>query len=356
MPLTTLHLPYTGDYSLAASVALAAGAAFVAALRPEPGAGADVLDLALLLEGSWLTVGVRLDQPVPAGPVRARVLANPGQAIPDDLRTQLLRMLSLDTDGAGFAAVAAHDQVVAELRARHPGVRPVLFPTPYEAAARAIIGHQLPVRQAAAITARIMEAHGVAVQLDDQQLFAFPTPDQLAALPAVRGLAARKVEQLRVLGHAATGDGLSSARLRALPRAEALTKLQQLPGIGPFSAELVMLRGVGEPDAFPLTEKRLHRAMAAAYDLGDDPALLALERVAERWRPYRNWAGLLLRNFAAGPSPAKSSVPLDRQSENDILVNGSNRAQTAGKSLSRNVHSGSRQKGIPGQRADNSHH
>lgn len=357
MPLSTLHLPHTGDYSLTASVTLAAGAAFVAALRPEPATGADVLDLALLLEGSWLTVGVRLDQPAPAGPVRARVLANPGQALTDDLRTQLLRMLSLDTDGAGFAAVAAHDPVVAELRARHPGVRPVLFPTPYEAAARAIIGHQLPVRQAAAITARIMEAHGVAVALADHQLFGFPAPDQLAELPAVRGLAARKVEQLRVLGHAAAaGDWLSSARLRALPRTEALTELQQLPGIGPFSAELVMLRGVGEPDAFPLTEKRLHRAMAAAYDLGEDPALPALERVAERWRPYRNWAGLLLRNFAAGPLPAKSIVPLDHQSENDTLVNGSSRAKTAGKSLPRNVHSGSRQKGVPGERVDNGHH
>lgn len=288
-----LHLRHSGDYSLVASVRLAAGAAFVADLRPEPGNAADVLDLALLLEGFWLTVGVRLDQPQPEGRVRARVLANPGPAPTDELRAQLERILSLDTDGAGFAAVAARDPVVARLRAEHPGIRPVLFPTPYEAAARAIIGHQLPVRQAAAITVRIAEAHGVPVDLAGCALRGFPAPDQ----PAVRGLAARKVEQLRGLGHAAAGDWLSSARLRALPRAEALAELQQLPGIGPFSAELVMMRGVGEPDAFPLLEKRLHRAMAAAYHLGEEPDLPTLERVAEQWRPYRNWAGLLLRDF-----------------------------------------------------------
>ena len=288
-----INLRFTGDYSLAASVTLAASAAFVDKLSGGP--EGEVLDLALLLEDSWHTVGVRLDQP--AGRVRVRLLANPGQAMTHDVRTQLEQMLSLDTNGADFVAVAARDDVVAGLRMQHPGVRPVLLPSPYEAAARAIIGHQLPVRQAAAITARIAEAHGVRVELAGHVLHGFPAPNHLADLPAIRGLAARKVEQLRVLGGAAADGWLSSSRLRVLPRAEALAELQQLPGIGPFSAELVMMRGVGEPDAFPLTEKRLHRAMAAAYHLGEEPSVAALEEVAEQWRPYRNWAGLLLRNF-----------------------------------------------------------
>ena len=294
MTTPTITLRADGDYSLAASVALAASAAFVDKLYGAP--EGEVLDLALLLEDSWHTVGVRLDQPA-GGPVRVRVLANPGHAPLSEVQASLERVLSLDADGAGFAAVAARDPVVGELRARHPGIRPVLFPSPYEAAARAIIGHQLPVRQAAAITARIAEAHGVAVDLAGHGLFGFPAPERLAALPPVRGLAARKVEQLRGLGEAAAAGRLRSARLRALPRDQALADLQQLPGIGPFSAELVMLRGVGEPDAFPRTEQRLHRAMTAAYDLGAAPDLAALEAVAERWRPYRNWAGLLLRNF-----------------------------------------------------------
>ena len=73
-------------------------------------------------------------------------------------------------------------------------------------------------------------------------------------------------------------------------------QLQQLAGIGFFSAELILLRGVGDADAFPKSEKRLHRAMAAAYHLGDDPDLDTLERIADGWRPHRSWVGLLLRN------------------------------------------------------------
>jgi len=291
-----INLRFTGDYSLAASVSLAASAAFVDSLRSEPGGAAQVLDLAFPLEGSWSPVGVRVYQH-PSGSVSAHLLANPVQALTHDVRTTLERMLSLDVDGAGFAEVAARDEVVDGLRHRHIGIRPVLLPSPYETAARAIIGQQLPLRQAAAITARIAAEHDVPVEVDDRVMPTFPAPSQLTNLPAVHGLAARKVEHLRVLGNAAADGWLSSARLRALDRAEALTELQQLPGIGPFSAELILMRGVGEPDAFPLLEKRLHRAIAAAYHLGEEPDLPTLERIAEQWRPYRNWAGLLLRNF-----------------------------------------------------------
>ena len=284
-----ITLRFTGDYSLEASVSLAASASFVEKLRPAD--GGPVLDVAFPLEGSWQTVGVRIDQH--HGEVRAHVFAD--SAPPDDIRTQLERMLSLDVDGAGLATVAARDAVFADLRQRQPGIRPVLYPSPYEAAARTIVGHQLPVRQAVAINARIAEEHGVRVEVDDHVMYAFPAPNRLARLPLIRGLAARKVEQLRALGQT-TGDWFSSTSLRAMNRDEAMMQLQQLAGIGPFSAELVLMRGVGDADAFPKTEKRLHRAMAAAYHLGDDPDLDTLEQIANQWQPYRSWVGLLLRN------------------------------------------------------------
>ena len=191
-----ITLRFTGEFSLAASVSLAASASFVEGFSGGDEAGA--LDLAFPLEGSWSPVGVRVCQHDDGG-VRARVLANPGGATTDDVRAQLERILSLDVDGAGFADVAARDDVVAGLHRLRPGLRPVLFPSPYEAAARAIIGHQLPVRQAAAVSARIAQEHGVALTVGDRVMHAFPAPDRLADLPPVRGLAVRKVEQLRVL-------------------------------------------------------------------------------------------------------------------------------------------------------------
>jgi 3-methyladenine DNA glycosylase/8-oxoguanine DNA glycosylase len=82
--------------------------------------------------------------------------------------------------------------------------------------------------------------------------------------------------------------------LLALGPDEALRRLQKLPGIGPFSAQLILVRGAGHPDVFPADEQRLHAEMRASYGLpGADVA--ELEEVARRWRPYRSWVALLLR-------------------------------------------------------------
>ena len=291
-----IDLHFTGDFSLAGSVALAASAAFVDNIRPLEGStSASALDLAFPVEGNWSTVGVRVVER--EGELRATLFANPDKVPAIRIRTQLERMLSLDTDGADYKAVCSRDKVVSELVGRNPGIRPVLFPSPYEAAARAIIGHGLAVRQAAALHGRLATEHGVAVEVGNRMMHGFPAPDRLAVLPPTRGLADRKIEQLRALGSAAADGFLDSASLLAMTRDEVTQHLLQLAGIGPFSAELILIRGMGDPDAFPREEKRLQQAMAVAYDLGDSPDLDMLERIADNWRPYRSWVGLLLRNF-----------------------------------------------------------
>jgi DNA-3-methyladenine glycosylase II len=287
-----VDLHYSGDFSLADSVSLATRAAFVEAMRGK------TLDLAFPLEGSWRPVAVAVEQSDHR--VSATVLANPEHATVDEIRAQLERMLSLDIDGSTYSDVAARDKVASVLMKQRAGVRPVLLPSPYETAARAIIGHRLQVQQAAAVQARISAEHGVALDADGRILHTFPAPALLAALPPVQGLSERKIEQLRALGLAAADGWLDTDRLRAMNRETALSHLQELAGIGPFSAELILMRGVGDVDAFPETELRLHRAMAKAYDLGDQPDIATLKGIAEHWRPYRSWVGLLLRNSANG--------------------------------------------------------
>lgn len=295
-PDRSFDLRFTGEYDFATSVSMAAAASFVEPLR-EVGEGSTsrrAVDLAFPLEGTWETVGVRVGEH--GGGVRAEVLADPDRAAQADVRHQLRRVFSLDTDGEGFPAIGDGDPVVAGLQRRFRGLRPVQYPSPYECAARAIIQHRLSFRGAAAIAERIAVAHGTAVDLGDRLRHAFPAPDRLAALPAVPGLAGRKVDQLRALGKGMQDERFTAAGLRAMPQDEAMAFLQGFPGIGPFTAELVLIRGAGHPDVFLQTEQSLHRAMTQAYHLDGDPDLATLEKVADRWRPYRSWVGLLLRH------------------------------------------------------------
>jgi 3-methyladenine DNA glycosylase/8-oxoguanine DNA glycosylase len=191
------------------------------------------------------------------------VIADPGE---------LARIGSLDVDGSGFPRLAEDDPVVAELIAAYPGLRPVCFYSPYEAAAWAIIGHRIRMVQAAAIKARIAEHHGQCVTVAGESLYAFPTPLVLRGLSRVPGLPQTKVERLRVLADATLAGDLDAAHLRAMPVADALAHLRTLPGIGPFSAELILFRGSAHPDVFPRHERRLHASMAEAYGLGDPNA------------------------------------------------------------------------------------
>jgi DNA-3-methyladenine glycosylase II len=221
-------------------------------------------------------------------------------AIGKAARAQIARILSLDVDATGFSALADNDAVVAGLQREFPGLRPVLFNSPYEAAAWAIIGNRIRKTQAAAIKARLAQQHGQAVDVAGRRLHAFPTPPVLRSLDRVPGLTDIKIERLHALADAALDGRLDADRLRAQPAEFALTDLRELPGVGPFSAELILIRGAGHPDVFPANEPRVHQAMATAYGLdaatADSPGRLAA--IANAWRPYRSWVALLLRAHA----------------------------------------------------------
>ncbi|MFI2371596.1 DNA-3-methyladenine glycosylase family protein [Streptomyces sp. NPDC018833] len=217
------------------------------------------------------------------------------------------RVLSLDVDGTRFPALASADPVVAALMQEFPGLRPVCFNSPYEAAAWAVIGHRVRMSHAAAVKALLAERHGHRVEVAGQELFAFPAPHVLRTVRSFPGLTEVKLQRLQAVADAAAAGELDAARLRALPAQDALAALQKLPGIGPFSAELILIRGTGYPDLFPSHEPRLHAAMTTAYGLeGQAAGVPALVRVAERWKPYRSWIALLLRAHAdANITPAR---------------------------------------------------
>jgi DNA-3-methyladenine glycosylase II len=282
--------------------ALAAAARFHESFPGGPGGDGERgdrpvrLDLAFAADDHWSTVGVRVTED--AGVLRGRVVANPGRLPVAAVRAQVERILSLDVDGAGFAAVTARDPVLRDLSGRLPGLRPVLFPSPYEAAAWALLSHRVRMTQAGTVRRRIARELGDTVDFGDRTLAAFPRPERLVELAGGPGLTLGKLANLRALGHAAADGDLDADLLRDMDPEEAVRHLQKLPGIGPFSAELIMVRGVGNTDILPVHTPRLHRAMADAYDLGPEPRLGALEAIADGWRPYRSWVAFLLRNAA----------------------------------------------------------
>jgi DNA-3-methyladenine glycosylase II len=193
-----------------------------------------------------------------------------GEAEVGVVKRQVERILSLDADGV-FPEVGQRDSVVGRLQARYPSLRPVCFSSPYEAAAWALIGQRIRIVQAAKIKNRMASELGPTVEVHGRSEHAFPGPKRLAALDSFPGLTARKVEYLRQLGCEAAEEKFDAAYLRSLPEREALAQLEKLPGIGPFSAGFILLRGAGTLDLLPTREPRFGSAVAMAYDLDAPP-------------------------------------------------------------------------------------
>lgn len=211
------------------------------------------------------------------------------------VRAQVARILSLDHDGQQSQEVGERDPVIAGLQAAHPGLRPVLFNSPYEAAAWSIISARRPRRQAAESLRRLSGELGQTFELAGQRLAAFPLPERLLELETTPGLSAQKVTRLRAVAEAAVAGRLHPERLRAVEPEAAMAELRALPGIGPFYAGLIVVRATGLADVLPVSELRSRSYAAHYYGLERPPDQEAFTALAEAWRPFRTWAVVLMR-------------------------------------------------------------
>jgi DNA-3-methyladenine glycosylase II len=97
------------------------------------------------------------------------------------------------------------------------------------------------------------------------------------------------------VARAAQAGDLDAASLRSMPPVQAMAKLQQVKGLGPMYAMLVHLRSTGVTDVLAVGEPRLVGCLRHYYGLAEAPDAATMERLAEPWRPFRTWAGVLLR-------------------------------------------------------------
>jgi DNA-3-methyladenine glycosylase II len=227
------------------------------------------------VEGDWHRAEAQVTQ---AGDAARVALAGDGDL--DAAATQVRRFLALDIDGRGWPEVGHRDPVIAGAQARLPGLRPCGFHSPYEAAAWSVLSQRLRVVQAARLRAELIARHG-----EDG---AFPRPHTLARLDL--DLPGRKSEYLRAVAEAALDGVLDGTALRALDPSQAVQRVQQVNGLGPFAAELVVLRGANAPDALPHHERRLDAEIAEQYGTGR-----SLPELSQAWQPYRTWAAVHLR-------------------------------------------------------------
>lgn len=252
-------------------------------------ADSDILRYATAGEDDWSPVGVQVS------PTTNGVEVTTSRTAPPELREQIARAFSLDVDSRDFAALAADDELIARLQRERPGLRPVGFWSPWEASIWALLTQRSSGAAARATIKSLSERYGESVPAGTTELQAFPGPQDIIAADALPGVWARKQPTLRALAEAALDGLLTGEQLRAMDPEEASRELQRIPGVGPYSAVLIIIRGAGHPDFFTAAEPKIVSRIEQVYGVSGKAAARA---TAESWRPFRSWVAFLLRSAA----------------------------------------------------------
>ncbi|MFD5750761.1 AlkA N-terminal domain-containing protein [Streptomyces sp. NPDC127033] len=197
------------------------------------------------------------------------------------------RMLDLDADPVAVDGQLRADPLLTPLVDKAPGRRVPRTVDAAEFAVRAVLGQQVSTAAARTHAARLVRAHGEPVEDPEGGLtHLFPSPAALAALdPEALALPRTRRTTLTTLV-AALADG--TLRLGAdSDWEEARARLTALPGFGPWTVEAILMRALGDPDAFLPTDLGIRRA-AAGLGLPSTPAALTARATA--WRPWRAYA------------------------------------------------------------------
>jgi DNA-3-methyladenine glycosylase II len=199
-------------------------------------------------------------------------------------RANARRIASLDDISEGLDALCRIDPRLAAIRAV-AGEVPLRRSAPgFHSLASIIVSQQVSTASARAIFGRFeklidpLTADGVLAASDE--------------LFREAGLSRPKVKALRAIAEAVAG-GLDLDHLETLDPADAIARLTDVSGVGPWTAEVYLLFAVGHPDIFPARDVALQTAVGHALGMEVRPGEKALIAIAESWRPWRGVASRL---------------------------------------------------------------
>jgi DNA-3-methyladenine glycosylase II len=176
------------------------------------------------------------------------------------------RVLGVDRDLAHFDRAAARISWLKSLAQRMRGVRPPRYPTLWEACVNAVVFQQLSLIAATAIMRRLIVALGQSLVSDDFRHYSFPSMksflDADDDLLRAAGLSAGKLMTLRRVGEALAGGTIDETQLEQQTSADAAAILCRIKGIGPWTAAVILLRGLGRLDVFPMNDTSVTRNLA----------------------------------------------------------------------------------------------
>ena len=213
-------------------------------------------------------------------------------------RSALERLLGLTVDLSSFTAMAAEDPLIGPLAGRMRGLRPPRFPTVFEALVNGVACQQLSLAVGIHLLNRLTADRGRPVTDSPDGPRAFPDPEDLAILEPNElkrhGFSMTKARTIIEAARAIVAGDLDLERLEQLDDSAAIARLTSLRGIGRWTAEYVLLRGLGRLHVFPGDDVGAHNKLRHLFGIDTPLDYESVRHLVARWHPFAGFVYFLL--------------------------------------------------------------
>jgi DNA-3-methyladenine glycosylase II len=253
----------------------------------------------------WDGTTYRRVLPLPAGPVEVAV-TQPGSAdaalrvevagqrvhatVQSAVATALERLLGIHVSMSEFDQLAAHDRRLKPLAERFRGMKPPRFASVFECAVNAIACQQVSLTSGIHVLNRLAMSYGPSLGGPNKCAYAFPRPEDLAVLTPAQlrplGFSQQKGRAITELAQSIASGDLDLESFASLSDDEAVSRLCELRGLGRWSAEYVLLRGLGRTHVFPGDDVGARNNLQRWLKRTDSLDYQGVRRVLSRWKRF----------------------------------------------------------------------
>lgn len=205
----------------------------------------------------------------------------------------------LDQDLSHFYEVASQDEVLQQIYKKYYGLRMMCIPDLFEALTWAIMGQQINLTFAYKLKKQFVENFGECLTFEGDTFWLYPTYERIATLEVdeLRKLqfTVRKAEYVIGVAKAMINGQLTKEMLQQEQEYQLVQKsLMAIRGVGPWTADYVMMKCLHYSSAFPISDVGLHNALKLQLGLERKPTIAEIKKVEENWKGWQAYATFYL--------------------------------------------------------------
>lgn len=226
------------------------------------------------------------------------ITENHSDQIKEHVQNYVREWFDLTTDLTGFYALARKDDVLKPIVEKFHGYRIMGQPDLFESLVWAVLGQQINLAFAYSIKERLVQKYGEKIEHGGHSYYLFPTPEVLSKvghddlLPLQ--FSRQKSNYIVGIAQAFVDKRLSRGMFEGKTLVEAKEELMKIKGVGNWTANYAIMRTFRYPDAFPLEDVALHKALHIRMNMRARPSLERVKKIFKRYKGWEAYAVLYL--------------------------------------------------------------